>query len=153
MILAGTPCVINRVNDSRNPYDRLISDLFWITNTSGNCDGQETTYFINKNSTPDEVFQAAKTFCSAPTHKYDNHSTPQYKFVTNYYGKLVDNIRIFKLEELYQNKDEINKYLNTNLVLENRGSKDYSRYLNRDTINLVNKHYKKDFELFGYNMI
>lgn len=136
----------------RNPYDRLISDLFWITNTSHNCDGQETTYFINKNSTPEQVFQAAKKFCSAPENTYDNHSAPQYKFVTDKNGKIFDNIKIVKLEELYQKKDEINNFLNTNLNIQNKGSKDYTKYFNSDTIKLVNKHYKKDFELFGYDM-
>ena len=53
---------------------------------------------------------------------------------------------------MYQKKDEINNFLNTNLNIQNKGSKDYTKYFNSDTIKLVNKHYKKDFELFGYDM-
>ena len=34
----------------------------------------------------------------------------------------------------------------------NNVNKDYSRYLNKDSIDLINYYYKYDFKLFNYQM-
>ena len=60
----------------RNPYDRIISDLFWFK-------------IINKNTSPEKVFDLIKN-----NYLYrdnlDNHNIPQYKFVTNEKNELIE---------------------------------------------------------------
>jgi hypothetical protein len=124
----------------RNPYDRIISDLFWFG-------------FINENTSSKKVFKIIKT-------KYlyrddlDNHNIPQYKFITNEKDELIKNIEIFKTEKLNDLNEEINQYLNLNIDIKQENvKKNYSKYLNKKSIYLINKFYNKDFELFGYNKI
>jgi hypothetical protein len=69
----------------RNPYDRIISDLFWFN-------------LIQKDTSPEDVYEKINFFIN---HKItDNHNQAQYKFITDKYGKLLDNIKIFKTEEI-----------------------------------------------------
>ena len=124
----------------RNPYDRIISDLFWFN-------------LIKKNDSSDIVYNIIK-------NKYlyrddlDNHNLPQYLFITDENKKLLPNIKIYKTEELNIKNDEINKYLEININIKRENvNKNYSKYLNRNSINIINNFYKKDFELFGYNII
>ena len=122
----------------RNPYDRIISDLFLFK-------------FINKNTSPEKVFDLIKN-----NYLYrdnlDNHNIPQYKFVTNEKNELIENIKIFKTETLNDFNKEINNYLNLNINLKKQNvNKDYSEYLNNDSIKLINEFYSKDFELLGYD--
>jgi hypothetical protein len=125
----------------RNPYDRVISDLFWFK-------------LIKKNYDSTKVYNVIK-------NKYlnrndlDNHNKPQYKFVTDEMGVLIPNIKIFKTEQLNQSNDKLSNFLGLKINVKNKGrvvNKDYSKYINQDSISLINDVYKKDFELFGYEM-
>lgn len=130
----------------RNPYDRIISDLFWRSVI-------DKKFLVNKNSTPDKIFDIIKNNYLYRSD-YDNHNIPQYKFVTDKNGDLIPNIKIFKTETLNKDNEIINDYLKVNLNIINKNvNKDYSKYLNKDSINLINEFYKKDFELFNYDMI
>ena len=80
---------------------------------------------------------------------YDNHNVPQYRFITDSNESLIPGITIFRTETLTKN-------------LHSYGFKDYRgpasdntymEYLNEDSIRLINETYRKDFELFGYDMI
>jgi len=124
----------------RNPYDRIISDLFWVS-------------LIHKESTPIEVYNAIKHFINLHPDKVDNHNSPQYKYLVDENNKLYKNVKIFKLEKLYASNNKINEFLNTKLVIEYKKLKNYNKYLNLDSILLINKHYKIDFEMFNYDMI
>jgi hypothetical protein len=42
--------------------------------------------------------------------------------------------------------------INNNANKKNITSDKYNNYLNNDSIKLINEFYKKDFELFDYNM-
>jgi len=131
----------------RNPYDRAISDLFHYKR-------------INIDSSKEEVYEALKIHLLA---KHDNHTIPQYLFVTDENNKLLTNIRILRTENL--NNDMFNiGYTDFNINYNcnyncnytcNYSTKDlsYKDYLNDDSINLINTYYKKDFELLCYNMI
>lgn len=129
----------------RNPYDRIISDLFWFTKLG-------MYNFINKESTPENVYKSIKTFINLHPEKVDNHNTPQYKYLVDKNNNLYENIKIFKLEKLYDSNADINNFLNTNLVIENQPSKNYNKYLNKKSILLINTFYSKDFELLNYDM-
>ncbi len=122
----------------RNPYNRIISDLFFKK-------------LIKKNWTSQQVYNVIK-------NKYlnrddlDNHNQPQYKFITDENCKLIPDIRIFKCETLNSN-DHIDDFLGFKIdVIRKNVNKDYSKYLNNKSISLINNFYKKDFELFGYEL-
>lgn len=121
----------------RNPYDRVISDLFWHR-------------FIKKNFTAEKVYQIIKNNY-INRDDLDNHNQPQYKFITDENLELIKNIKIFKCEELNKINNELNKFLGFNInIIQKNVNKDYSRYLNKNSISLINKFYYKDFELFNY---
>ena len=123
----------------RNPYNRIISGLFWRN-------------LIKKISKPDEVFEVIK-------NKYlyrddlDNHNLPQHKFITDSKGKLIPGIRIFHTETLNEDNEELNKFLGTEIdIFHKKANTDYSKYLNNDSIQLINEFYQRDFEIFNFEM-
>jgi hypothetical protein len=129
----------------RNPYDRIISDLFHYK-------------LIKPNFSKEEVFNIIKNKYiykkKSEMHKYDNHVAPQYLYVTDNNEELIKNIKIFHTETLNENNDELNSFAGINInIKQSNVNKDYSKYLNNDSILLINEIYKKDFELFGYEMI
>ena len=130
---------IKIVSSVRNPYKKIISDLFFFK-------------MISKDSTPEFVFTKIQHFIK---QNPDNHSTPQYKFITNKDGKLIKNIKIVKCENLKEDMIKIgyndfdDKKLNKNHIGIN--SNDYIKYLNKNSINLINILYHKDFKLFKYS--
>ncbi len=126
----------------RNPYMRIISDMFY-------------NKIINVNSKPDIVFWEMKKYL----HKYkldnsifDNHIRPQHYFLT-YNNTIPHNITILKTEKLTEMMRNIG-YIDFNLHRnKNNNNIDYMTLLNKDSIQLINSFYKEDFELFGYDMI
>ena len=80
----------------RNPYERIVSDLFWYK-------------LINKNSSQEEVFEKIKYFVKKENcFLYDNHNSPQYKFLC-VNNNIIKNILILNTENL---TNDINKYFN-----------------------------------------
>lgn len=130
----------------RNPYERLISDLFhWrlITNIS----------------TKEEVFDKIKTYVSST--KWDNHNIPQYLFITTGNKQLIKNVIILRTETLtkdmhklgyndFARVDNPNLTKNTENLTKKLQSEDYYKYLNNDSIKLINDFYDYDFKLFNY---
>lgn len=124
----------------RNPYHRLVSDLFFYK-------------LINKFTDCEKVYNILKNYIHNDC--YDNHNVPQYKFITDEDENLINNITIFKTETL--TNDIINYgFLDYDNRIENKGCGDfinYMKYLNYDAIKLINQVYFKDFELFDYKTI
>lgn len=121
----------------RNPYDRVISDMFFFSKISAKL-------------TPEEVFKKIKIYLISHC---DNHNLPQYKFLTLDDETLVPEIRLFRTETLNEDAEkygfkEFKDSRNTNKKKPNT----YSSYLNNDSIKLINEFYKKDFELLNYEM-
>jgi hypothetical protein len=128
----------------RNPYTRIISDLFYYK-------------LINKDSTPEEVYLIIKNHYLLEENilKYDNHSLPQYMFVLDTDGTILKNIKILYTEHLKHNMELLgyNDFNNNDNVCSEVSSKKYLQFLNIDSIKLINQHYAKDFEYFNYDMI
>ena len=121
----------------RNPYDRVISDLFWW--------GKIKKYF-----TKEQVYNVIKNQYLYKDN-LDNHNMPQYKFITDDNCELIKSIKLFKTETLNESNDELNNFLGFNINIKKKYvNKDYSKYLNKESISLINNFYKKDFELFNY---
>lgn len=119
----------------RNPYDRTISDLFFFK-------------LIEKDTLPNDVYNI---LCKYLKEKYyDNHNIEQYKFICNKEGKKYDKVIILKTESLNDDMrilgfPDFNETVNKNIHINN-----YSKYLNEESIKLINEFFDKDFELFGY---
>jgi len=127
----------------RNPYDRIISELFFLKK-------------INKTFNQKSVFQVIKQFLNDKNH-YDNHKTPQYKFVINEKGELIKNLKIVKTESLDSDMEKLGYKSFTNARCKNVNTKynksKYSNLLNRESIELINNYYAKDFEYFNYSKL
>ena len=125
----------------RNPYERIISDLFFFK-------------LINLEMTQEQIFDKIKYFLETDDCRYDNHKIELYKYLINNKNIIDKNITILKTENLtngmksqgYEDFDlEDNK--------THRNKINYIELLNENSINLINKFYKKDFEYFNYNII
>ena len=126
----------------RNPYNRAISDLFYFK-------------LINKNSSKEFVYYKLKKFINSKK-KFDNHNIPQYLYFTNNKCKFNKKIKILKNENLNEDMLKLGFIGFDKIQIEKKGkvsSKKYINYLNKNSINLINKVYHKDFVFFDYNKI
>ena len=126
----------------RNPYTKIVSDLFYFK-------------LINKNSSQLHVYNNLIKFIFAK-NKFDNHNLPQYTFVINNRGVIPSHINIINNESL--TKDMINLgYINFDKInIQNKGrvnKNNYYKYLDNNSIKLINHIYDKDFKLFNYTKI
>jgi hypothetical protein len=121
----------------RNPYTRLISDLFFYN-------------LITNESTQNEVYNVIISYFT--NNNLDNHNIPQYKFITDDNNQIYKNVNIFKFENLKE--DMIKNNFTDFDTNENIGkyNKEPFLFLNNDSIQAINKHYEKDFIYFNYEM-
>ena len=131
----------------RNPYDRIISELLFrkILNVST----------INS---PKTVYMKMKKFLEKEDEVFDNHKLPQYLFLIDEKGNIVENINILHTETLTEDMERIghsdfNRFDQVSKCRTTSGITKYSNYLNCQSIELINTYYKRDFELFGYNFL
>ena len=125
----------------RNPYERLISDLFFLKK-------------IKINSSKEEVYNTIiKRYLN---ESVDNHTIPQYLFVTDENKQLIPNIKILHTETLYKDMHtlghkDFNLKENKNKI--NTNTNNYYNYLNNDSIKIINEFYDYDFTLFNYKKL
>jgi hypothetical protein len=130
----------------RNPYDRIISELLF--------NGILTADTIRNQS---GVYRKLKKYLSKDD-SFDNHKLPQFMYITDIHGELIENIIILRTETLTADMKHIG-FVDFNYNLQTSKSnlvpKDtkYSAALNKKSINLINQYYKRDFELFGYTIL
>ena len=129
----------------RNPYDRIISAIFF------------NVKYINPNASKAQIYITLKDILSK--RNIDFHFKPMYYFLTDENDNLIDNIKILRTESL---NDDMIKYGYSDFDNWNNKSRvhikkgldyNYTNYLNSDTIKLINTFYEKDFILFNYDMI
>jgi hypothetical protein len=119
----------------RNPYERIISDLFYL-------------HKININSSKEEVFNIIHTYLLA--NNLDNHNIPQNYFLTDDNNNIIPDICILRTETLTNDMHNLgytdfNGNHNVNSIKVN-----YYDYLNNESIELINNFYDDDFKIFNY---
>lgn len=123
----------------RNPYERIVSDLFFLN-------------IINVDTSKDEIYNIIQEYLKSSD--YDNHNIPQYLFITDNYNKIIPNIHLLHTETLTDDMKKIG-YEDFD-VCDNKnkfGELNYYDYLNNESIAIINDFYHLDFVLFGYNKI
>ena len=130
----------------RNPYDRIISELLF--------NGILTADTIRNQS---GVYRKLKKYLSKDD-SFDNHKLPQFMFITDKHGELIENIIILRTETLTADMKHIG-FVDFNYNLQSSKSNlvpketKYSAALNKKSIHLINQYYRRDFELFGYTIL
>ena len=123
----------------RNPYNRIVSDLFFFN-------------LIKHNTNKKEVYNILQYYILSD--RVDNNNTPQYKFVTDRHNELISNIRIFRTETLTRDMHNYGfKNFNKWDYKGKQNSIVYLKYLNRESIDLINDYYDLDFKLFDYKKL
>ena len=130
----------------RNPYDRIISELLFIK-------------LLDKNTIQNKhaVYLILKEFLESD-NIYDNHKLPQHEFISNETNELLQNVTILHTESLTTDMVALG-YTDFNLHLQTSKYKiaskktKYSSILNTKSIQLINTYYKRDFEIFGYELL
>ena len=136
---------LNIIATIRNPYERIISDMFFfIVQTN-----------INIDSTKKDIEDAIRVYLYREDYDYDNHRLPQYQFLVDNNGNIPRNIVILKTENLHQEMKDIGFSDFNYSENKNRIGKSINYYdlLTEESIRMINDFYDKDFELFGYTKI
>ncbi|MBN2166111.1 MAG: sulfotransferase family 2 domain-containing protein [Marinilabiliaceae bacterium] len=122
----------------RNPYDRIVSEFFWLKNNNGDfC--MDLSQFILK-YLPENYLN-------------DRHLLPQYVFVTRNENICVD--ALIRFENLNSDCDRFFKDKGINTHLEHIHSTNkpcYNDLLNPECRSMIRNIYKKDFELLNYDV-
>lgn len=124
----------------RNPFDRLLSDLFW---------SKKITVESDKNGIEREIYN----YLYVDIHdKYDNHKLSQHKFILNTCGELIKNIKVIKTETLKSDMHRLGYYDFESHINKNRTDQkiDYKKLLNHNSIKMIQQYYAEDFKIFDY---
>ena len=131
----------------RNPYDRIISELLF-----------RNILTMNTINSPKIVYTKLKKYLENHDEVFDNHKLPQYLFLINDMGNIIENVTILHTETLTEDMErmgyiDFNRFDQVSKCRTISGITKYSNYLNREAIELINAYYKRDFELFGYSFL
>ena len=123
----------------RNPYERIISDLFFLKK-------------ITIDNKKEEIYDIIKIYLLSDD--LDNHNIPQHTFITDSNKVLIPDLIVLRTETLTNDMhnlgyDDFDIYANANANKEIN----YYQFLNDDSIKLINEFYDYDFELFNYKRI
>ncbi len=128
----------------RNPYERLISDLFWFKK-------------INENSTKEEIESVIRDFYlnSKNRREIDYHHRPQIRYVMSKDSRLISKIIIIKTEELSKKMRDIGytDFGHWENYCREKKKRNIKDYFNKNSLKLVNDYYRSDFKVFNYDMM
>jgi len=120
----------------RNPYERIVSDLFFQKK-------------ITKTASMNEVTDAIKIYLTGADS--DNHRLPQYMYITDVNKKLIPNIAILRTENLTNDMHKLGYRDFCNHNNKCKETLNYYSFLNDESIRLINDYYADDFRLFNYS--
>lgn len=122
----------------RNPYTRLMSDLFFLNTVSA--------------STPPEVVtRRLRHYLTNNKTNYDNHRLPQVNFLVNSKKQMWKGVEIVRMESLTHDLAQIG-FDDFNHHDSIKTKAQYTELFNDEAYELVNNYYYQDFITFGYNM-
>ena len=141
----------------RNPYDRILSELNFLVKANFIKHNREDINLYLKNILQNILIENKlnKEFIEDNKLCYKFHFVPQYFYISNEIN--TNNFKIIKFENL--NKEVNNFFREIKIeenfnIHENKSEKYFSiENLTIQNIKLINKIYKKDFELFNYKLI
>ena len=152
----------------RNPYDRIISIYGYgikVYNKNKNKSIKELREIYNNSFeiNPKKLNEFINTVLGNDKYKYsmDGHIIPMYKHThINIDTKLTLICEILKYENL---NNELNEFIENNNInlpkdsllkvyLNKSGIELTRKHLDNKSIKLIQEYYKKDFELFGYDI-
>ena len=126
----------------RNPYTRIVSDLLYLKLIMDHSDKRSVEFSIKS------YFHKYNLNHTA----YDNHVKPQHLFLVDK-DTINSTIKIMKQESLTNDMHALG-YTDFNTFKNVHDRRiNYYDYLTLSSVLLINTFYKKDFELFDYNMI
>ena len=130
----------------RNPYDRLISEYYWVKSklNIGFKSNKTFDFFLNE---VEDIVNNKKYDLTI----YHNHFIPQCEFICDNSDKIMVN-KLFKFEEFpkiinFLNKKSYNLRKKKNFNVSKNNKK---IILNNTQKNKIYELYKKDFEIFEY---
>jgi hypothetical protein len=142
---------INRYNEYykfsiiRNPYDKVLSDYYWLKN--------KITVDNFQNKTFDEYLDYCEHICKnklySITHHHD-HFIPQYKFIFDDDKKLKVH-EIFKFENFENVKKFMKSKYNCDINHENQNKVSNRIILSQKQKDRIYEIYMKDFKLLKYD--
>jgi hypothetical protein len=106
----------------RNPYDRIMSDLFCLR-------------LVNPNYSQKEITEAIKNFLN---NDYDGHKRPQYSYLVDENTNLYSNVKILRTEQL---NDDMKQLGYTDFALKSNANShvlNYMDFLNNESITIIN---------------
>ena len=118
----------------RNPYDRVISGMFHLG-------------YINQHNSPDEVFTQMLSYLKT------SPPASQVSFITDEFGNISTDIRIIRVESIVADMHALGYTDFTGTQRLGRGSwtkPTYSKYLNDESRELIQKFFDNDFKVFNY---
>jgi len=137
----------------RNPYDRLVGTYFYLMDDHAK-DEPDISYkkILSKYTNfKDFVMNIEKD----KLNKFIIHVRPMTYYICDDENNILID-EIFKIEEI----EKIDKYLEEFGIAKLSGifrntskHNEYSEYLDEEVIGEINRLYKKDFELFNYEML
>ena len=133
----------------RNPYKRILSEYHFLAGIFNyKHTKNEFNEFVKK-----WINNASNNIETDPVYgrKGGDHFTEQYKYLDPNIR-----IRILKFENIKEEFNNLMKEYNYNIVLNKKVQVSKNIFslkdFNSEILELINKIYKKDFELFGYSM-
>ena len=122
----------------RNPYERIISDLFFYK-------------LIDVDTSKEKVFDIINEYLLSDS--YDMHNAPQYIFILDKNNKVIPDVNILKTENLTIDMNNLGYTDFDRFDNKNQDKPNYYSYLNNKSIKRINNFYHFDFLLFNYHKI
>jgi len=127
----------------RNPFERIISDLFWSKKLQ-----------ITEDLDKDLIYEIIYRYLYIDTD-IDNHRIHQYKYILDNDNILLKNVKILKTETLKNDMinvgyNDFDIFINKNIFNEDNKI-NYMELLNKKSKDLIYEFYKKDFEILDYS--
>ena len=133
----------------RNPWDRLVSEYFYIKNGSNS---KHKEFFHHHLSRFDSFSDFVIQWLSLKHIYLYSNFLPQYRFITNSVGNIMVS-HVARFEQIDTEIDYISSHINYkfNCPVFNASAHDHYRsYYTDKAKEVVREIYRKDIELFGY---